>query len=191
MVKILGDALLGNIGFLIMIIVAISVAIAVFGTTLACINTGVRVTYAMAKDKEAPSFLGFIHSFLHSSYATPHTSVIAITVASAVIGAFGVLSVKNLTAVTFLSNIGTFALYGMTNLVALIAFMRHPQRNIVTHILVPVLGFLANVGMLLAVVYLGILGGGDTKAAAVIAIIGTGVWLAVGLLYFVVRPKEN
>ena len=62
MVKILGDCLLGNIGFLLMIIIAISVAIAVLGTTLACMNTGVRVTYAMAKDKEVPSILGMLHN---------------------------------------------------------------------------------------------------------------------------------
>ena len=67
MVKNLGDALLGNLGFALMIIVAISVAIAVVGTTLACMNTGVRVTYAMSKDKEVPSFLGF----LHPKHATP------------------------------------------------------------------------------------------------------------------------
>jgi amino acid transporter len=51
MVKNLGDVLLGNMGFLLMILVAITVAIAVIGSTLACMNTGVRVTYAMGKDK--------------------------------------------------------------------------------------------------------------------------------------------
>ena len=56
MVKNLGDALLGNMGFALMIIVACSVGIAVVGTTLACMNTGVRVTYAMSKDKEVPEF---------------------------------------------------------------------------------------------------------------------------------------
>ena len=173
MVKNLGDALLGNMGFGLMIIVAIVTAIAVVGTTLACINTGVRVTYAMAKDKEAPSFLGF----LHSRHATPHTAVYAITIASAIIGGFGVLSVTNLTAVTFFSNIGTFILYGMTNLIALIAFLRHPQRNVFTHIIVPVLGFLANILMLFAVLYLGILGGGDTQTAAMMSIIATAVWV--------------
>jgi amino acid transporter len=187
MVKILGDSLLNNIGFLLMILVAISVAMAVIGTTLACINTGVRVTYAMAKDKDVPSFLGA----LHGRFATPHTAVWTITIVSAIIGAFGVLSVTNLTAVTFLSNIGTFALYGLTNLVALVAFLRHPQRNPITHIAVPVLGFLANVGMLLAVIYLGILGGGDTKTAALMSIIATGVWMALGVVYVIFRNRKE
>ncbi len=187
MVKNLGDVLLGNMGFLLMILVAITVAIAVIGSTLACMNTGVRVTYAMGKDKEVPSFLGI----LHSKYATPHTAVWAITIASAVIGGFGVLSVTNLTAITFLSNIGTFILYGFTNLVALVAFLRHPQRNPVTHIVVPILGFIANFAMLVAVIYLGILGGGDTKAAALMSIIATLVWLVAGIVYLIAQSMKS
>ena len=47
---------------------AVTVLLALVGTTLACLNTGVRVTYAMAKDKEMPGILGL----LHGKYATPH-----------------------------------------------------------------------------------------------------------------------
>lgn len=187
MCKILGDALLGNAGFFLMIIVAATVAIAIFGTTLACMNTGVRVTYAMSKDNEVPSFLGF----LHSTYATPHTAVLAITIVSAAIGGFGVLSVTNLTAITFLSNIGTFILYGMTNAVALVAFLRHPQRNAFTHIVVPILGAIANIAMLVTVIYLGVLGGGDTKTAALMSIIGTAVWLLIGIGYVIVESARS
>jgi len=187
MCKNLGDVLLGNMGFLLMMLVAITVAIAVIGTTLACMNTGVRVTYAMGKDKEVPSFLGI----LHTRYATPHTAVWAMVIASAIIGGFGALSVTNLTAIGLLSNIGTFILYGMTNLIALVAFFRHPQRNAVTHILVPIVGFVANIAMLLAVLYLGILGGGDTLVAALMAIIATGVWLVLGIVYFVVQSART
>jgi amino acid transporter len=187
MVKNLGDSLLGNMGFALMIIVAVATALAVIGSTLACMNTGVRVTYAMAKDKEAPSFLGF----LHAKHATPHTAVYAITIASAIIGGFGVLSVTNLTAVTFFSNIGTFILYGMTNIVALVAFLRHPQRNPFTHIVVPVLGFLANIAMLVAVLYLGILGGGDTQTAAMMSIMATAVWIVIGVMYLVVQSVRS
>ena len=187
MVKNLGDALLGNMGFALMIIVACSVGIAVVGTTLACMNTGVRVTYAMSKDKEVPSFLGF----LHPKHATPHAGVWAMTIASAVIGAFGVLSVVNLTAITFWSNIGTFILYGMTNLIAFVAFLRHPQRNAFTHIVVPILGTIANIAMLFAVLYLGILGGGDTQTAAMYSIIATVVWLVVGIAYLFVQSART
>ena len=69
MCKILGDTLLNHSGFALMIVVAISVAIAVFGTTLACMNTGVRVTYAMAQDGEVPSMLNVsAPSACHTAY---------------------------------------------------------------------------------------------------------------------------
>ncbi len=187
MCKSIGDALLGNMGFALMITVAITVAIAVIGTTLACMNTGVRVTYAISKDKELPSFLGL----LHPRHATPHTAVWAMIVVSAIIGGFGVLSVTNLTAVTFLSNVGTFVLYGMTNLVALIAFLRHPQRNPITHIVVPILGGIANFAMLAAVLYLGVMGGGDTQTAAIMALVGTGIWVVLGSLYHVIYSIKS
>ncbi|HEX3043127.1 MAG TPA: APC family permease, partial [Bacillota bacterium] len=186
MVRILGDVLLGNIGFVLMITISVTVAIAVFGSILACMNTGVRVTYAMAKDKEVPSVLGM----LHPKHATPHTGVWIITIISGIIGAFGVLTVTNLLAVTFLQNIGTFVVYGLTNLIALVAFLRHPKRNAVTHIIVPVLGFLTNLGMLAGIFYLGILGGGSTREAAIISIIVTLVWIVVGIFYLITNSKK-
>ncbi|HYA42967.1 MAG TPA: APC family permease [Syntrophobacteraceae bacterium] len=187
MVQNLGNVLLGNMGFALMIIVAITVTIAVVGTTLACVNTGVRVTYAMSKDKEMPSFLGF----LHAKHATPHAGILAMSIASAAIGAFGVLSVVNLTAITFWSNIGTFILYGMTNLIALVAFLRHHQRNALTHVVVPVLGAFANLAMLVAVLYLGIAGGGDTQTAAMWSIVATAVWLAIGVVYLLIQSAKT
>ena len=186
MVKILGDSLLNNSGFIIMILVSITVGIAVFGSTLACMNTGVRVTYAMAKDKEMPNVL----NALHVKHATPHMAVWIITIISAVIGAFGVISVRNLTAITLVSNIGTFLLYGMTNIISIVAFWNQKKRSILTTVIVPGLGCIANIGMLLAVIYLGILGGGDTQAAALIAIGTAVVWLVCGIVYLVLNSKK-
>jgi amino acid transporter len=185
MVRNLGDTMLGGIGFPLLLIIALTVAIAVFGTTLACMNTGVRLTYAMGRDEEVPAILGL----LHGRFATPHFGVWIMAAVSAVIGGFGVLSVMNLTAITFLSNIGTFLLYGLTNVVAFVAFRRAPQAHTVKHVLVPLLGAFANLAMLLAVIYLGILGGGDTRTAALISLIATGVWFAAGLFYFVSNTR--
>ncbi len=187
MTRILGDSLLGGIGFVLLLAIALTVAIAVFGTTLAAMNTGVRLTYAMGKDEEVPAILGM----LHGKYATPHFGVWVMAAVSAVIGGFGVLSVLNLTAVTFLSNIGTFLLYGLTNLVAWVAFRKTTKARTVKHVLVPLLGAGANVAMLLAVIYLGILGGGDTKTAALISIIATAVWFAIGGIYFVSNTRSR
>lgn len=186
MVKNLGNVLLNHSGFILMIIVALSVAMAVFGSTLACMNTAVRITYAMAKDDEVPSVLGA----LHPKYATPHTAVWIITIVSAIIGGIGVISVTNLTAVTLISNIGTFVLYGLTNLIALVAFRRHPKRNALTHVIVPILGFLANLAMLLAVLYLGILGGGATQVASIAAITVSVIWLFIGIVYLKFNSRK-
>jgi amino acid transporter len=41
---------------------AITVFLALIGTTLACMNTGARVTYAMGKDDEAPEHFGILHA---------------------------------------------------------------------------------------------------------------------------------
>jgi APA family basic amino acid/polyamine antiporter len=186
MVVILGNTLLNHSGFIVMILVALTVALAVFGTTLACMNTGVRVTYAMAKDKEVPSVL----NALHVKHATPHMAVVIITIISALIGSFAVISVTNLMAITFITNIGTFLLYGMTNIISLVAFMRQPKRSILTTVIVPILGFITNIGMLVAIIVLGIIGGGATQTAALIAIITSLVWLAVGVVFLALNSKK-
>ncbi len=187
MVQNLGNVLLNNSGFIAMIAVAATVAIAIFGSTLSCMNTGVRVTYAMAKDEEMPNIL----NKLHIKHATPHTAVVVISIASAIIGAFAVINITTLTAVTLISNIGTFVLYGMTNLIALVALSKQPKKNVITAVIVPILGAIVNIGMLFAVIYLGIYAGGATMTAALIAIGFTVVWLFVGLVYFRANSKKS
>ena len=71
MTRLLGDKLLGGIGFGLMLVMAVTVAIAVIGTTLSCMNTAVRVTNGMAADRELPEFL----SFLHAGNKTPHMAI--------------------------------------------------------------------------------------------------------------------
>src|SRR5579862_9127103 len=57
MITNIGNKMLGQTGSTVSLLVAATVLIALLGTTLACLNTGVRVTYAMAKDKEMPGIL--------------------------------------------------------------------------------------------------------------------------------------
>lgn len=188
MARNLGNALLGGIGLQLLVVVALIVALAVIGTTLACLNTGVRVTYAMGRDAEVPTALGM----LHGKYATPHYGVWILSGVSAIVGAFGVLSVQNLTTVTFVSNIGTFVLYGMTNLIALIALMDEVGKTHVTlRLIVPLLGFLANVFMLLAVFYLGIVGGGATRNSALEAIGFSLLWAVIGVVYLISNSRAR
>jgi len=108
-----------------MIVVAAIVATAILGTTLSCMNTGVRVTYAISRDTEVPEPLGK----LNPRYGTPAIGVWVMTIVTAGIGAFAVLSLTNLTAMTLLSNFGTFLLYGVTCIIALYALAREKTLN--------------------------------------------------------------
>jgi len=55
MMVVVGDALLGpGHGRTFMLCEAFTVFLALIGTTLSCMNTGARVTYAMGKDEEVP-----------------------------------------------------------------------------------------------------------------------------------------
>jgi len=65
-----------------MLVQAGTVFLALIGTTLACINTGARVTYAMGRDEEVPSHFGL----LHGRTLSPHRAIWTLVVISMVIG---------------------------------------------------------------------------------------------------------
>jgi amino acid transporter len=83
MMIIVGDALLGQgHGKWFMLAEAFTVFLALIGTTLSCMNTGARVTYAMGKDDEAPQHFGV----LHAGSLSPRRAIWTLAVISAVIG---------------------------------------------------------------------------------------------------------
>jgi amino acid transporter len=87
MMIIVGDALLGHgNGKYFMLVEAFTVFLALIGTTLSCMNTGARVTYAMGKDDEAPEHFGV----LHAKSLTPRRAIWTLAVISAVIGVVAV-----------------------------------------------------------------------------------------------------
>jgi amino acid transporter len=87
MMIIVGDALLGQgHGKYFMLGEAVTVFLALIGTTLACMNTGARVTYAMGKDDEAPEHFGM----LHAKTLTPHRAVRTLSFITAFIGVVAV-----------------------------------------------------------------------------------------------------
>ncbi|HEY1257280.1 MAG TPA: APC family permease [Terracidiphilus sp.] len=87
MMIIVGDWLLGQgHGKYFMLAEAATVFLALIGTTLSCMNTGARVTYAMGKDDEAPEHFGM----LHSKTLSPHKAIWTLAVISAVIGVIAV-----------------------------------------------------------------------------------------------------
>jgi basic amino acid/polyamine antiporter, APA family len=187
LVRLIGDSLLGGVGFGLMIVISITVALAILGTTLSAMNTGVRITFAMAQDREMPEPLGF----LHNQYVTPHMAVWAMVVVSALIGAIGVISVVTLTGITLASNFGTFVLYGLTCLWTIIAFASRPDFNFIKHLVVPALGLLANIVMLVTILGVGIVGGGDSQTESVIAIAFAGVWLVVSIAYVLFSNRRT
>jgi APA family basic amino acid/polyamine antiporter len=183
MAKIIGNALLGGNGVTFATVIAITVVLALIGTTLSCLNTGVRVTYAMGKDTELPTIFGF----LHGRFRTPHVGVIVLTVLSALIGSYGVINADHLTQVTLISNIGTFLLYGMTCLICIVAFAGIVGRNILNTLVFPALGAILNVFMLLAVLYFSISGGGTIQSDTLIAVGFSVAWLVIGFAYLYIR----
>jgi basic amino acid/polyamine antiporter, APA family len=169
MVKILGDELLFGNGFLLQITIASTVIMALIGTALSSLSTGVRISYAMGNDRELPSVFGF----LHGHYNTPYIGIYFLTFLSAVIGAYAVQSVDNVTIVTLVSNIGTFMLYGITCGIALIATLEHlldGEGNFVTNIMIPFLGLVMNLVMVCGIFYYGLAGSGNAKVNSMTAI---------------------
>jgi amino acid transporter len=83
MMIIVGDALLGQgHGKYFMEVEALTVFLALIGTTLSCMNTGARVTYAMGKDEEVPEHFGM----LHAESLSPRKAIWTLATISAVIG---------------------------------------------------------------------------------------------------------
>jgi len=87
MMIVVGNALFGpGGGRMFMLVQAFTVFLALIGTTLSCMNTGARVTYAMGKDEEVPEHFGF----LHAKNLTPHRAIWTLAAISAVVGVISV-----------------------------------------------------------------------------------------------------
>jgi len=158
--RIIGNSLLHGQGLNFELLMAASVVLALVGTTLSCLSTGVRVSYAMGKDDELPGFFGS----LHGDYNTPANSIWLLTCISAVIGAYGVISADNLLQITLVSNLGTFLLYGMTCIATYIAFSHKPNQNIFTTKIFPILGTFLNFGLMVADMYFAFVAPSATEA---------------------------
>ena len=70
------------------------------------------------------------------SFAWPVAlGVLILAVISAAFGAYGVLSSDNLTQILLASNTGTFLVYGMTNMIVLVAFAGRQDTHWLKHTL--------------------------------------------------------
>jgi basic amino acid/polyamine antiporter, APA family len=177
MMKIVGTWAFGSAkaGTTFMLVQAFTVFLALIGTTLACLNTGARVTYAMGRDEEMGAHFGL----LHEKTLTPHRAIWALGILSIFIGivtvavylgsttpaaldkhniwySFGIFAPETyaklpntLLIVTLVSNFGTFLLYMTTCIVAIVAFREHHTFHGFKHVVVPVFGILANFACML------------------------------------------
>lgn len=187
MLREMVDTVFGGAGTAVAVLFCLTVLLALIGTTLACLNAGVRITYSMARDKEVPSILGL----MHGKFATPHAGIWILATVSAVFGAYGAYSVDTVTQITLASNFGTFLVYGATCLIAIVAFASHKDKNIFKHYLVPGLGLLMNLAELAGIVYLAIVAGGATGTDAFVAIGMVAVWIVLGVAWVVVNPATR
>jgi amino acid transporter len=178
----IGNVFLGGYGFAFMLVIAATVAIAILGTTLAAMNTGVRISFAMAQDSEMPGLMGL----LHNQYATPYYGVLIMVIISGVIGTIGVAGgVMALTGITLASNLGTFILYALICGLTTVAFAGGHDFNAFKHMVIPFLGVIVNVAMVLAIFIIGIQSGGATAQATYLALGISVAWLVVSVIYFV------
>jgi basic amino acid/polyamine antiporter, APA family len=219
MMVMVGTWLFGSYsaGRAFMLVEAFTVFLALIGTTLACLNTGARVTYAMGKDEEVPEHFGM----LHGKNLTPHRSIWTLAIISAVIGiitvtvylggttpapldpkyhniwyAFGLFNPETisklpntLVVVTLISNFGTFLLYMLTCGIAIVAFREHHTFSGFKHMFVPIFGFIANLLCMLFYLVGPFTVSGMSWKEPFIALAVVGVWGLYGAYYFARSSK--
>ncbi|HZL38634.1 MAG TPA: APC family permease [Tepidisphaeraceae bacterium] len=226
MMQIVGASFFHNTngGWWFMMIMATTVFLALVGTTLSCMSTGARVTYAMGRDEEVPNHFGM----LHGRKLTPHRAIWTLAIISSVLGIFGVLfyfcgplvSIQSdatiaswwhkniwywfglfkpetaakfpnsLLIITLVSNFGTFLLYMMTCITAIVAFREHKSFNGFKHMVVPVFGLLANLLCMSFYLIGPFTVAGMSKKEPFIALGVAAAWGIYGAIYFMGRSKK-
>ena len=222
MMIIVGNSVFGpGGGRAFMLTEAFTVFLAIIGTTLSCMNTGARVTYAMGKDSEVPEHFGL----LHSKNLTPHRAIWTLAAISAVVGCLGVMMAfgdagapadaaikslpqgfwssfgytthdgmaampNSLLTVTLASNFGTFLLYGLSCVICMVAYHRHPKFSPLRHLFIPVFGLVANLACM-SFYLIGPFLGYGTKMEPLLALGIALVWACYGGIYFARSSKAG
>jgi len=221
MMVIAGTWLFGSYsaGRAFMLVQALTVFLALIGTTLSCINTGARVTYAMGRDEEVPAHFGL----LHGTTNTPHRSIWTLAILSAVIGmitvavylggttpapldpkyhniwySFGIFDPtlisklpNTLVIVTLVSNFGTFMLYMLTCIIAIVAFREHHTFHGFKHFVVPLFGLVANLACMLFYLVGPFMVSGMSLKEPYIALGVCAMWGIYGGIYFMRASKAK
>jgi basic amino acid/polyamine antiporter, APA family len=90
---------------------------------------------------------------------------------------------NSLITVTLASNFGTFLLYGLSCVICLVAYHRHPNFSIVRHLAIPVFGVLANLACM-GFYLIGPFMGYGTKMEPLLALGVALIWAIYGGIYF-------
>ena len=221
MMVLVGTWLFGSYsaGRAFMLVQALTVFLALIGTTLSCLSTGARVTYAMGKDEEVPEHFGM----LHGKRLTPYRAIWTLAAISALIGiatvvvylggttpaaledkyhnawyAFGIFAPETyaklpntLVIVTLVSNFGTFLLYMLTCLVAIVAFREHEMYSGFKHMFVPLFGLAANLLCMLFYLVGPFTVSGMSVKEPYIALGICVAWGAYGAMYFLRASRSK
>jgi amino acid transporter len=220
MLVLVGTSTFGSYaaGKAFMLVEAFTVFLALVGTTLACMNTGARVTYAMGRDEEVPSHFGL----LHGTTLSPHRAIwtlVAISIVGGILTttiylggqssdlaaldknnfwySFGIFPPhaytwlpNSLVILTLISNFGTFLLYMTTNIVAIVAFREHHLFHGFKHFVVPIFGLLANLICMLFYLVGPFSVTGMSWHEPYIALAFAAVWGIYGLIYFTSKSQK-
>ena len=221
MMVMVGTWLFGSYaaGRAFMLVEAFTVFLALIGTTLACLNTGARVTYAMGRDEEVPEHFGM----LHGKTLTPHRAIWTLAILSAFIGmvtvtlylggttpapldpkyhsiwySFGFFDPATLSKlpntlviVTLISNFGTFLLYMLTCVIAIVAFREHHTFSGFKHMFVPIFGLVANFLCMLFYLVGPFMVSGMSWKEPYIALGVCGAWGVYGAVFFARSSKAK
>ena len=221
MMTIIGTWAFGSAsaGKAFMLVQACTVFLALIGTTLSCMNTGARVTYAMGKDDEVPTQFGM----LHGKTLSPHRAIWFLVILSMIVGiattlvyqggqssdlaaldkhnfwySMGIWSPHSyvtlpntMLIITLISNFGTFLLYMTTCIVAIVAFREHHTFHGFKHFVVPVFGLLANFGCMLFYLIGPFSVPGMSVKEPYIALTVSGLWIVVGAVYLAMNSKSR
>jgi len=221
MMVIVGSWLFGSysLGRAFMLVQAFTVFLALIGTTLSCLSTGARVTYAMGRDKELGSHFGV----LHGKTMSPHRAIWTLAIISALVGivstviylggttataldpkyhniwySFGLFSPEaysklpnTLVIVTLVSNFGTFLLYMITCAITIVAFREHHTFHGFKHVVIPVFGLVANLACMLFYLVGPFTVAGMSWKEPFIALGVAAAWGIYGVIYFLSSSKAS
>jgi amino acid transporter len=221
MMVLAGSWLFGSYsaGRAFMLVQAFTVFLALIGTTLSCLSTGARVTYAMGRDEELGSHFGL----LHGKTGAPHRAIWTLGILSAIFGiatvavylggttpspldpkyhnfwySFGIFAPETyaklpntLVIVTLISNFGTFLLYMITCAITVVAFKEHDAFHGFKHIVIPIFGLLANLACMLFYLVGPFTVAGMSWKEPYIALGIAALWGVWGLIYFFAGSKKK